>query len=107
MMHVAGIPSMMHVAGSRGVFEIEFEWYCTAFLGAMYVGISMILSAGQIYYCEGSPSTFPFSVYFGVGYTGISPDFSLNLRPIFSLNWSKFDSYRDICPCAMKLLKSR
>ena len=43
MMHVAGIPSMVHVAGSRGVFDIEFEWYCTAFLGAMYVGISMFL----------------------------------------------------------------
>ena len=59
MMHVAGIPSMMHVAGSRGVFEFELEWYCSMFLGAMYAGVFMILNIGQICYREGIPCTFP------------------------------------------------
>ena len=91
MMRVAGFPSMMHVAGSRGVFVFELEWCCSMFLGAMYAGVVMILNLGQICYREGMPRTFPSSVCFGFEFSGYSREFSLRLKSISHSNWTKFD----------------
>ena len=41
--------SMIFPVGESDIFEFGFEWYCAEFLGAMYVGISMIFNVGQIY----------------------------------------------------------
>ena len=57
--------SMMFLVGESNVCEIGYEWYCTAFLGAMYAGIFMILNVGQIFYCEESPSTTSLPFCFG------------------------------------------